>query len=158
MWGSDADFLRMTGDTEWIRMRGSNLRFVNRLGIGAIETNDFSKVPPSLRFFTGGDRTVRGYGYETLAPRNEEGRLRGGQQLLTASTEVQRRITGNWWGAAFIDAGDAFDDWGPDSLNTGAGLGVRWISPVGPVRFDVAHPFDDEENAWRLHFAIGPEF
>ncbi|MCE9684235.1 autotransporter assembly complex protein TamA [Halomonas alkalisoli] len=158
MWGSDADFLRMTGDTEWIRMLGSNLRFVNRLGLGAIETSDFSQVPPSLRFFTGGDRTVRGYGYETLAPRNEEGRLRGGQQLLTASTEVQHRITGNWWGAAFIDTGDAFDDWGPDSLNTGAGLGVRWISPVGPVRFDVAHPFDDEENAWRLHFAIGPEF
>ncbi|MDR5862292.1 autotransporter assembly complex protein TamA [Halomonas campisalis] len=158
VWGSDADFLRMTGDTEWIRMLGDNQRFVTRLGLGAIETDDFSKVPPSLRFFTGGDRSVRGYAYESLAPRNEEGRLRGGQQLLTASAEIQRRVTGDWWGAAFVDTGDAFDDWAPDSLNTGAGLGVRWISPVGPIRFDVAHPFDDEENAWRLHFAIGPEF
>ncbi|MDX5377720.1 MAG: autotransporter assembly complex protein TamA [Halomonas sp.] len=157
-WGSDADFLRMTGNTEWIRMLGDDLRFVTRLALGAIETDDFSQIPPSLRFFTGGDRSVRGYGYETLAPRNEEGLLRGGQQMLAGSLEVQRRVTGNWWGAAFVDSGDAFDDWWPEQLNTGAGLGVRWISPVGPVRFDIAHPFDDEENSWRLHFAIGPEF
>ncbi|WP_104204211.1 autotransporter assembly complex protein TamA [Billgrantia saliphila] len=158
VWGSDAEFLRMTGDTQWIRMFGDDLRFVTRLDLGAIETSDFSKIPPSLRFFAGGDRSVRGYGYETLAPRNEEGRLRGGQQLLAGSVELQRRVTGDWWGAAFIDSGDAFDDWWPESLNTGAGLGVRWVSPVGPVRFDIAHPFDDEENSWRLHFAIGPEF
>jgi len=158
VWGSDADFLRMTGNTEWIRMLGDDLRFVTRLGVGAIETDDFSQVPPSLRFFAGGDRSVRGYGFETLAPRNEEGLIRGGQQMLVGSAELQRRVTGNWWGAAFVDSGDAFDDWWPETLNTGAGLGVRWISPVGPVRFDIAHPFDDEENSWRLHFAIGPEF
>ena len=158
LWGSDADFLRMTGETQWIRMFGDDTRLVTGLGIGAIETDDFGKIPPSLRFFAGGDRSVRGYGYESLSPRNEEGRLTGGQQLFTASAELQRRLTGDWWGAAFVDTGDAFDDWGPDDLNTGAGLGVRWISPVGPIRFDIAHPFDDEDNAWRLHFAIGPEF
>ncbi len=158
LWGSDADFLRMTGETQWIRMFGDDTRLVTGLGIGAIETDDFGKIPPSLRFFAGGDRSVRGYGDESLSPRNEEGRLTGGQQLFTASAELQRRLTGDWWGAAFVDTGDAFDDWGPDDLNTGAGLGVRWISPVGPIRFDIAHPFDDEDNAWRLHFAIGPEF
>lgn len=157
-WGSDANFLRLTGNTEWIRMHGDDLRLVSRLAMGAIETDDFSQVPPSLRFFTGGDRSVRGYGFETLAPRNEEGLLRGGQQMLAGSVELQRRVTGNWWGAAFIDSGDAFDDWWPQSLKTGAGLGLRWVSPVGPVRLDIAHPFDDEENSWRLHFAIGPEF
>ena len=158
VWGSDADFLRMTGSTEWIRMFSENLRFVTRLGIGAIETDDFSKIPPSLRFFAGGDRSVRGYDYETLAPRDEDGQLLGGQQMLVGSVELQRRITGDWWGAAFVDSGDAFDSWGPDDLNTGAGLGVRWVSPVGPIRFDVAHPFDDDDNAWRVHFSIGPEF
>ncbi len=157
-WGSDADFLRMTGDTEWIRMLGERLRFVTRLSVGAIETDDFSQIPPSLRFFTGGDRSVRGYAFESLAPRNEEGRLIGGQQLLVGSAELQRHVTGDWWGALFLDSGDAFTDWWPEQLNTGVGLGVRWISPVGPVRFDVAHPFDDEENAWRIHFTIGPEF
>ncbi|QTF91121.1 autotransporter assembly complex family protein [Halomonas sp. BM-2019] len=158
LWGSDADFLRVTGESHWIRMFGEDIRLVTGVEFGAIETDDFNKVPPSLRFFAGGDRSVRGYAYESLSPRNEEGRLIGGQQLLTASAELQRRLTGNWWGAAFVDTGDAFEEWAPEDLNTGAGLGVRWISPVGPIRFDIAHPFDDEDNAWRIHFAIGPEF
>jgi translocation and assembly module TamA len=158
LWGSAADFLRVTGESHWIRMFGEDTRLVTGVEFGAIETDDFNKIPPSLRFFAGGDRSVRGYAYESLSPRNEEGRLVGGQQLLAASAELQRRLTGNWWGAAFVDTGDAFEEWAPDDLNTGAGLGVRWISPVGPIRFDIAHPFDDEDNAWRIHFAIGPEF
>lgn len=157
IWGSDAQFARLTGDTEWIRTVGNDNRFLARLSIGAIETDDFDKLPPSLRFFAGGDRSVRGYSYESLSPRNAEGRLRGGQQMLTSSLEYQRRVTGDWWGATFVDSGDAFDNWGPEALKTGAGLGVRWVSPVGPIRFDVAHPFDDEDD-WRLHFSIGPEF
>ncbi|MEQ5802146.1 autotransporter assembly complex family protein [Halomonas sp. H10-9-1] len=158
LWGSDADFLRLTGESRWIRKIGANNRVVTGVGVGAIETDDFSLIPPSLRFFAGGDNSVRGYGYESLSPRDDEGKLSGGQQLFTYSLEWQHRVTGDWWGAAFIDTGDAFDDWGPDDLNTGAGLGVRWISPVGPIRLDIAHPFDDEDNSWRLHFAIGPEF
>lgn len=157
-WGSEVEFLRTTLDSQWIRMLGDNTRFVGRTSLGSIETDDFDSLPPSLRFFAGGDRSVRGYSYESLAPRDEEGRLIGGQQLFTASLELQRRVTGDWWGAAFVDTGDAFGDWWPETLNTGAGLGVRWISPVGPIRFDIAHPFDDEENSWRIHFAIGPEF
>ncbi|MBZ5487878.1 outer membrane protein assembly factor [Halomonas aquamarina] len=156
-WGSDAQFTRVTGDTEWIRTIGNDNRFLARLSMGAIETDDFSKLPPSLRFFAGGDRSVRGYSYESLSPRNEEGRLRGGQQLITSSLEYQRRVKDNWWGATFIDTGDAFDDWAPDDLKTGAGVGVRWVSPVGPIRFDVAHPFDNDD-AFRIHFSIGPEF
>lgn len=158
IWGADIEFFRATADTQWIRMLGNNNRFIGRIGLGTIETGEFERMPPSLRFFTGGDRTVRGYSYESLAPRDEEGNLRGGQQQFTASVEYQRRVTGDWWGAAFVDTGDAFEDWGPSQLNTGAGLGVRWISPVGPIRFDVAHPFDDDDNDWRIHFAIGPEF
>lgn len=157
IWGSDAKFTRLTGDTEWIRTINNDNRFSARLSIGAIETDDFSKLPPSLRFFAGGDRSVRGYSYESLSPRNAEGRLRGGQQMITSSLEYQRRVRENWWGATFIDTGDAFDNWGPNDLKTGAGVGVRWISPVGPIRLDIAHPFD-HEDAFRLHFSIGPEF
>ncbi|MDR5885538.1 MULTISPECIES: autotransporter assembly complex family protein [Halomonadaceae] len=158
VWGSDAQFLRLTGDTEWIRTYGDDNRFLARVSVGAIETQNFDKIPPSLRFFVGGDRSVRGYSYEGLSPRNDEGKLRGGQQKLTSSLEYQRRVTGAWWGAAFIDAGDAFDNWGPADLKKSAGLGVRWVSPVGPIRLDVAHPFDDADDNWRLHFSIGPEF
>ncbi|MBD3894352.1 outer membrane protein assembly factor [Halomonas sp. ML-15] len=157
-WGSDIEFFRTTLDSQWIRMLGRDNRFIGRLGLGSIETSEFERMPPSLRFFTGGDRSVRGYAYETLAPRDEDDALLGGQQLFTASLEYQRRVTGDWWAATFVDTGDAFDNWGPSQLNTGAGLGVRWISPVGPIRFDVAHPFDDDDNDWRIHFAIGPEF
>lgn len=157
-WGSDASFVRATLDSQWIRMLGSDTRFVGRAGVGAMRTDDFPTIPPSLRFFAGGDRSVRGYSYESLAPENEDGELLGGQHLLTASLEAQQRITGDWWGAAFVDTGNAFNSWWPDDLATGAGLGVRWVSPVGPIRFDIAHPFDSEEDSWRLHFAIGPEF
>ncbi|RAR60315.1 translocation and assembly module TamA [Onishia taeanensis] len=156
-WGSDATFLRATLDTQWIRMLGDDNRFVGRVGMGVIESNDFDKIPPSLRFFAGGDSSVRGYGYESLSPENADGELTGGQQLFTASLEAQRRVTGDWWGAAFVDTGNAFSAWGAPELKTGAGLGVRWISPVGPIRFDVAHPLDDPDNAYRIHFSIGPE-
>nr|WP_051234150.1 autotransporter assembly complex family protein [Halomonas halocynthiae] len=156
-WGSDADFFRLNGDTQWIRMLGDNNRFIARMNVGAIETDDFSNIPSSLRFFAGGDNSVRGYSYESLSPRDSKGRLIGGQQRFVASLEAQRRLTGKWWLASFIDTGDAFTKWAPDDLYTGAGLGVRWISPVGPIRFDVAHPFDNDDN-FRIHFAIGPEF
>ncbi|MHB0775503.1 autotransporter assembly complex protein TamA [Halomonas sp. WWR20] len=158
LWGSDARFVRTTFESQWVRMLGNDNRFVGRMGGGAMATDTFDQVPPSLRFFAGGDQSVRGYSYESLSPENEEGELLGGQHLLTASLEYQRRVTGDWWGAAFVDTGNAFDAWWPEDLKTGAGLGIRWVSPVGPIRFDIAHPFDDEEDSWRLHFAIGPEF
>ncbi|MDV6319260.1 autotransporter assembly complex family protein [Chromohalobacter sp. HP20-39] len=157
-WGSDARFVRTTFDSQWIRSLGQDNRFVGRVSGGAIATDTFDMVPPSLRFFAGGDQSVRGYDYESLSPENEDGELLGGQHMLAASIEYQRRVTGNWWGATFIDTGNAFDEWWPKELKTGAGIGVRWISPVGPVRFDIAHPFDNQEDAWRLHFSIGPEF
>jgi len=157
-WGSDARFVRTTFSTQWIRMLGSENRFLWRLGGGAMATDTFDKIPPSLRFFAGGDQSIRGYSYESLSPENEDGELLGGQHMLTSSLEYQRHLTGNFWGATFVDTGDAFDEWWPEELKTGAGVGVRWISPVGPIRFDIAHPFDDEEDSWRLHFSIGPEF
>ncbi|GED22464.1 autotransporter assembly complex protein TamA [Halomonas halmophila] len=156
-WGSEADFLRVNADTHWIRMLGDSNRFVGRLGMGSVTTDDFDDIPPSLRFFAGGDNSVRGYSYESLAPRDDEGRLEGGAQRFVASVEAQRKIADKWWLATFVDAGDAFSDWWPDQLNTGAGLGIRWISPVGPIRFDVAHPFDHDDS-FRIHFSIGPEF
>ncbi|CAO1664118.1 autotransporter assembly complex protein TamA [Salinicola sp. NYA28a] len=157
-WGSDARFVRTTFDSQWVRMLGSENRFVGRIGGGAMATNTFDKIPPSLRFFAGGDQSIRGYSYESLSPENEDGELLGGQHMLTSSIEYQRHLTGNFWSATFVDTGNAFDEWWPDELKTGAGVGVRWISPVGPIRFDIAHPFDDEEDSWRLHFSIGPEF
>ncbi|WP_245977712.1 autotransporter assembly complex protein TamA [Kushneria sinocarnis] len=157
-WGSDVTFARTRLDAQWIDSIGRNNRFVVRGSAGATATSEFHQMPPSLRFFTGGDRSVRGYSYESLSPEDSDGDQLGGRQLLVGSLEYQRRIVGQWWGATFLDAGNAFNDWWPESLKKSVGAGVRWISPVGPIRLDIAHPLDDEEESWRLHFGIGPEF
>ncbi|MHC9036766.1 autotransporter assembly complex protein TamA, partial [Cobetia marina] len=158
MWGSDVTFLRSQFNTNWIRSIGDNHRFVARMGVGHVDTDNFDDMPPSMRFFTGGDNSVRGYSYETLAPEDDDGDLEGGSSLLTSSLEYDYRLTGDWWGATFYDAGNAFNGWYALELKTAAGMGIRWISPVGPIRLDIAHPFDDEDNDYRIHFSIGPEF
>ena len=156
---SDVTFLRSEASTQWITHLGNDNRFFGRLIGGATATNDFHRLPPSLRFFAGGDNSIRGYSYNDVAPRNAAGDLIGGQNMLVGTLEYQRRIAGNWWAAAFYDAGSVWES-NPtsDDLKRSAGLGVRWQSIVGPIRLDIAHPFDSKEDSWRLHFAIGPEF
>jgi len=102
-----------------------------------------------------GDQSVRGYGFRTLSPRNEEGDGVGGRFLVAGSAEYQYPLSENWRLATFVDEGNAFDDMG-DPLKTGVGLGIRWISPVGPIRLDIARALDSPEN-FRLHFSMGPE-
>ncbi|MBZ2168358.1 autotransporter assembly complex protein TamA [Marinobacter sp. F4216] len=132
-------------------------RFVGRFQLGGVATNDFSDVPPSLRFFAGGDQSVRGYAYETLSPENENGVAVGGRFLLVGSGEYQYGITDRWRAAVFVDHGNAINDFN-DPLATGVGAGVRWISPVGPLRLDIAKGLDREFGGdWRIHFSMGPE-
>lgn len=132
--------------------------FAARGEAGMIVTDDFDKMPRSLRFFTGGDRSVRGYEYESLAPENEEGTLIGGKYLLVGSVEAMVPvIRDDWYLAAFVDTGNAYID--PEAeLKTGAGLGVRWRSPVGMVRLDVAQPLDGSDGLPRLHLGLGAAF
>lgn len=156
---SDVTFLRSEASTQWISHLGNDNRYFARLVGGMIATDDFHRLPPSLRFFAGGDNSIRGYSYNDVAPRNASGDLIGGQHMVVGTLEYQRRIAGNWWGAAFYDAGSVWET-SPtaDDIKRSAGLGIRWQSIVGPIRFDIAHPFDSKEDSWRLHFAIGPEF
>ena len=110
-----------------------------------------------LRFFAGGDRSVRGYGYQTIGPLNSDGRVIGGKSLLVASTEVEHYFTRNWGMAAFVDAGNAFSgvDYQP---KIGAGLGVRWRSPVGMIRVDLGTPIHNSQaHGIELHLVIGPD-
>lgn len=156
---SDASFSEVTADAKWIRAFGSlqRDRLILRGSFGSMWTSDFSALPPQLRFFAGGDRSVRGYGYQSIGPRNAEGRVIGGQNLLVMSTEVEHYFTRNWGMAAFVDTGNAFTgtDYRP---KMGAGLGVRWRSPVGMVRVDLGTPIhDDRERGIRLHVVIGPD-
>lgn len=154
-WGSDASFVRLRSRIGWIGSAGNNHRFVSRLDGGAILMEGLSKLPPSLRFFAGGDNSIRGYGYETVSPRNSDDELTGGRYMATAALEYQYRVKGNWWLAAFSDYGSAWDD-KPDWVQ-GVGFGVRWASPVGPVRLDLAWGLDGPDKGFQLHFALGPE-
>lgn len=134
-----------------------NHRFLGRLQAGGVATNSFEDVPPSLRFFAGGDQSVRGYGYETLSPENENGVPVGGRFLLVGSVEYQYQFADQWRAALFVDHGNAVNDLF-DPLATGAGIGLRWISPVGPLRLDVAKGLNPEfGGGWRIHFSMGPE-
>ena len=156
VWGSDLHLTRLYGESMWIRSLNEDNRFITRLTAGALFTDAPEKVPPSLRFFAGGDNSIRGYSYQSISPKDENNSLIGGNYITTASLEYNYRVTGDWWAAFFVDGGDAWSDYKPEWKNA-AGIGVRWESPVGPVRFDIAHGFDNPKNNFTIHFGLGPE-
>ncbi|GKW03455.1 outer membrane protein assembly factor [Pectobacterium carotovorum subsp. carotovorum] len=158
-WGSDIDFAVVQAQNVWIRTLADKHRFVARGNLGWIETNNFSRVPPSLRFFAGGDRSIRGYKYKSISPRDSDGKLTGASKLAAGSLEYQYNVTGKWWGAVFVDSGEAVNDIKRSNVKTGTGVGVRWASPIGPVKLDVAMPIGDAEkkNNVQFYIALGPE-
>jgi len=131
-------------------------RFIGRLHIGSTVVNDFDRLPKRLRFFSGGANSVRGYGYESLGEINDTDKVIGGKNLLDLSLEYQYPINEQWSAAAFIDAGNAFNDWGSYDVKVGVGFGARWRSPVGPVRIDLGFPKDDLSDT-HLYLSIGSE-
>ncbi|HCD1294463.1 TPA: outer membrane protein assembly factor [Vibrio parahaemolyticus] len=153
---SETRVLRLLGRSSWIRGIGENHRGLLRLEGGANITEEFEKLSPSLRFFAGGDNNIRGYGYESISPVDESGALTGAKYILSSTLEYQYRVYGNWWAATFYDIGDAFND--TPEWKSGAGVGIRWASPVGPVSFDFAWGLDEKpNNEFRIHFSLGPE-
>lgn len=149
-------FARVEAALRAVYPLGAHGRLIGRSQLGAITVEDFARLPASERFFAGGDQSVRGYDYETLAPVDSSGEVIGGQYLATGSLEVDYLFVGNYGAAVFVDAGNADDDFLP-GLKSSAGIGFRWRSPVGMLRIDLAHPFDDPDNDFRLHVSIGPE-
>ena len=154
-WMSEVDFFKVVASTGWVRTYSTNHRFVTRAEIGYLNTQDINKIPPSLRFFAGGDRSVRGYGYKKIAPKDRDGKLLGGSRLATASLEYQYQVYPNWWGAVFADSGLAANSFSTQELRYGTGVGVRWASPVGAIKFDIATPIRDKDNSKNIQFYIG---
>ena len=151
---SDIDIVRIIGKTKWIRTYGKH-RVTARAEIGAILTDDFDRVPSSLRFFAGGDQSIRGYDFNTLSPEDENKDLTGGRYLATASIEYAYPIFEKWRLATFVDAGTATNDFDED-IKWGTGIGVHYLSVIGPIRFYIAKPSDSDESI-RVHVAFGPE-
>lgn len=152
---SDVDFLRLHLNAKRIMLVGDS-RLIVRGEFGYSLVAQFDELPLSQRFFAGGDNSVRGYGYRELGPRDTSGQVIGGQRLLVGSVELEHPVRNGWSVAVFADTGDAFNG-GDMQLHHAVGVGVRWRSPVGPVRLDLAHPLDDDVGAIRLHFSLGPD-
>ena len=86
------------------------------------------------------------------------GDLKGASKLITGSLEYQYNVTGKWWGAVFVDSGEAVSDIRRSDFKTGAGVGVRWESPVGPIKLDFAVPVaDKDEHGLQFYIGLGPE-
>jgi len=154
---SDADLLHANLLIKGLTTVGAKHRILARLQLGGSETDDYSNIPASLRYYAGGDQSVRGYDYQTLSPKNDKNERVGGRYLMTRSLEYQYSFAEKWRIAAFADQGNSFDSLKIPSLKSGVGLGLRWISPVGPLRLDIARPLNDGEKGFRLHFSMGPE-
>ena len=121
---------------------------------GYIWADDFYDVPYKLRFFAGGDQSIRGYDYESLSPL-DKGYLTGGQILAVGSAEYNYEFRPGFRGAFFTDVGNAYDKDFETETKVGVGVGIRWASPVGVVRVDVAAGVTEESIPVRLHFFIG---
>ncbi|NKQ10477.1 outer membrane protein assembly factor [Pseudomonas sp. SST3] len=153
---SDADLIHANTTIKGLITLAGRHRFLGRVAVGGNWTNEYTNVPPSLRYFAGGDQSVRGYDYQSLSPTNSDGDKIGGRYQLAVSAEYQYSLTDKWRVATFVDQGNAFNSLELPSLKSSVGLGVRWVSPVGPIRVDLAHPLDGEGGV-RLHFSMGPE-
>ena len=159
---SNASFLQASAQGKLIQSFAGRFRFITRLQVGHTETDQLRELPPTIRFFAGGDQSVRGYGYQQLGPLDEAGNVIGGEDLLTGSVELEYRFLEKWlflekWGAAvFYDAGNAMRSFS-GSLEEGAGVGLRWVSPIGPIRADAAWALTEPGTPVRFHLTVGPD-
>jgi translocation and assembly module TamA len=153
---TDTSFLQARAEAKVIRPAGSGSRMIFRGEVGAMTVKNFDALPPELRFFAGGDRSIRGFDYQQIGETNSAGGVIGGRYLSIASAEYEHYFLPNWGAAVFVDAGDAYTyDF---NMNVGAGVGLRWKSPIGVVRVDVGTPIVTQlEKSIRLHIVIGPD-
>ena len=154
---STIDFFKTVLKLRYLRAISNRNTLIAGLQYGAIQTNDFPGVPSSQRFFAGGDRSVRGYSFKDLSPRDVEDDAIGGRYLEVMSLEYSYRFLDLWSAAVFADTGRAFNNFS-SAYSVGAGVGIRWQSPVGLFRIDLARPIDDDENdSLRVHLSLGPD-
>ncbi|GAB4334885.1 MAG: autotransporter assembly complex family protein [Desulfobulbaceae bacterium] len=154
---SDVSFLQAAIRGKGIVTFLPEWRLIGRFQFGATLIDDMADLPPSLRYYAGGDESVRGYGYKSIGPTDGEGNVLGASHLLTWSVELERTLFGNWSAAVFFDSGDATDSLVELKMRRGAGAGLRWNAPFGQVRLDVANAVGEGGGGWRIHFNVGAD-
>jgi len=157
--GSDTRLVQILAEGSHLLPLPWRLSLHTRAKAGATVWSDpLSNIPPSLRFFAGGDQSVRGYSYRSLGPRDAAGRVMGGKQLLTGSIELERALFKDWGVSLFYDAGNSFNSLAAVSLFQGAGVGLHYYSAVGALNLSVARPLGAEDPTVHIHFTVGFEF
>jgi len=164
-WGSDVDFSQVYISSRWNFIKGKRWKFLvsGEVGYSDARVEDIvveidgrsielslTELPSLYRFKVGGSTSVRGYGFESLSSNGI-----GSNNIITASAEAEYMFRPNWSLAAFIDVGNAFNDWNNIDLKKGVGVGIRWYSIAGPIRVDIAQGLDHPDKPWRIHFTIG---
>lgn len=153
---SELSFARFRLFGKWLYSFNSDNYLIARGQIAELITNDFDNLPITQRLYSGGDQSVRGYRFNEIAPKNAQGDLIGGRHLMVGSIEYDRIIYGNWGMAIFSDVGEVFNDQ-IQPYRLGVGAGVRWRSPIGPVRLDIGVPLSKALDPVQVHFVLGPD-
>ena len=155
--GSDLSFMQFDARAKYIHALPIG-RVLLRAEIGITQGDDFNKLPASKRYFAGGDTSVRGYSYKSLGPKStvdDKEIVIGGNTLLVSSVEYDYLVRPKWALATFYDLGNAADSFRGE-LKSSAGIVLRWVSPIGPVRIDAARALSDEKG-WMFHLTMGPD-
>jgi len=151
---SNVSFAQAYLSMVWIQKMPLNGKFIGRTEQGATLVDQFDRLPTTYRYYAGGMNSIRGYAYKELGPKDSLGNVEGGRFLSVVSAEYEQTVLENWGVAAFIDTGNSYN-LDNIQLKTGVGLGVRWYSPIGPVRIDFALPLNESDSSFQIHFAAG---
>jgi translocation and assembly module TamA len=116
-----------------------------------------SDLPPFVRFFAGGDTSVRGYSYQSLGPRDANGNVVGGKDLIVGGVELQRALFESWGVSAFFDTGNAFDSFNDIRLFSGTGIGLHYYTRIGAINLYVARQIGVPSPGYHIHFTMGFE-
>ncbi|NQY49032.1 MAG: outer membrane protein assembly factor [Colwellia sp.] len=165
--GSDNSFFRIHARWNYITTLKAKHRLVTRAEFGAIYVDRDVDLAPSLRFYAGGDQSIRGFAYQSIGstipsssdPEQGEPIVIGSTRLMVASIEYQYYLNNKWRVALFSDGGSAANK-GEFEPVYSFGTGLHYISPVGAIKVDVAYGInehDNKDNSWRLHISIGAE-
>jgi translocation and assembly module TamA len=154
--GSDVGFVQFIADGNTIiPLPGRlSLQFRSRVGVSQL-SDPLDDIPPTIRFFAGGDQSVRGYSYRSLGPKNAQGEVIGGKNLLTGTVELERALFEKWGISVFHDAGNAFNDFNNLHLYQGAGVGLHYYTPVGGLNVSLAKRLGVSKEIFYVHFSVG---
>ncbi len=154
--------LQLSGST-YIDLTGRGRSIIAlRALVGSVQGASTFQLPPDQRFYAGGSATIRGYSYQSVGPQFADGNPVGGTAIDAGTIEYRQRFGGSLGTALFVDAGQVNASSSPfeGSLKVGAGLGLRYYTPIGPIRVDFAVPLVKQANSgsFQVYIGIGQAF